>query len=70
MKAMRRQLVWVERPNFRGWACTECAWAFNPIGPVVGQSLDEMKRHYEKQRDLEFRAHACADHPRVTKNPS
>jgi len=68
--AMRRKLVWVERQNFQGWVCTECAWVFNPAGPVVGQSIDEMKRLYEKQRDAEFTSHVCAQHPRATKNPS
>ena len=70
MKAMRRKMVWVERLNFHGWVCTECEWAFNPLGPVVGQSLEEMKQRYEKQRDAEFRSHVCAEHPRATKNPS
>ncbi len=36
---------------------TECAWAFNPLGPIVGQSIDEMKMHYELQRDQEFASH-------------
>jgi hypothetical protein len=66
---MRRKLVWVERKNFQGWVCTDCAWAFNPAGSIVGQSIDEMKRRYEKQRDAEFTSHVCAEHPRATKNP-
>ena len=69
MEAMRRKLVWVQRHNFQGWACTECAWEFNPSGPVVGQSIEEMKNRYEKQRDEEFRSHVCAEHSRETKNP-
>jgi hypothetical protein len=69
MEAMRRKLVWVGKPNFQGWVCTECAWAFNPSGPLVGQSLEEMKSRYEKQRDEEFGLHVCAEHPRGTKNP-
>jgi len=69
MAAMRRKLVWVETQNFQGWICTECAWAFNPLGPVVGQSIDEMKMRYEQQRDQEFASHVCAEHPRATKNP-
>ena len=48
---------------------TECTWAFNPLGPIVGQSIDEMKMHYELQRDQEFASHVCAEHPRATKNP-
>jgi rubredoxin len=70
MVAMRRKLVWVERQNFQGWACTECAWVFNPTGPVVGKSIEEMKEHYEEQRDKEFVSHDCAAHPRAAKNPS
>jgi hypothetical protein len=68
MEAMRRKIVWVESQNFRGWACTECAWVFNPLGPLVGESIDEMKMHYEQQREKEFAAHLCADHPRAAKN--
>jgi hypothetical protein len=66
---MRRKLVWVERQNFQGWACNECAWVFNALGPLVGQSIDEMKMNYEKQRDKEFASHVCAEHPRPTKTP-
>ncbi len=69
MEAMRRKLVWVERENFLGWACSECAWAFNPLGPLVGESIEEMKMHYELQRDKEFASHICAEHPRATRRP-
>jgi hypothetical protein len=67
--AMRRKLVWVERQNFQGWGCDECAWVFNPTGPLVGESIDEMKVHYERQRDREFASHVCAEHPKAAKNP-
>jgi len=69
MEEIRRKLEWVQRQNFQGWACTECAWEFDPSGPVVGQSIEEMKNRYEKQRDEEFRSHVCAEHSRATKNP-
>jgi hypothetical protein len=69
MEAMRRKLVWLKKEKFQGWACSECAWAFNPIGPVVGQSIVEMMQRYEQQRDKEFTSHVCAEHPRATKNP-
>ena len=69
MEAMRRKLVWAERENYQGWVCSECTWEFNPLGPVVGQSFEEMKNRYEKQRDAEFRSHVCAEHPRATRNP-
>jgi hypothetical protein len=69
IKAMRRKLVWVESQIFQGWACSECAWAFNPLGPLVDESIEEMKEHYEAQRDKEFSSHICAEHPRAPRNP-
>jgi rubredoxin len=66
MVAMRRKLVWVERQNFQGWACTECAWVFNPSWPLVGNSIDEMKTNFGQQRDKEFASHVCAEHPRAS----
>jgi hypothetical protein len=66
--SMQRKLVWVESQNFQGWACSECAWAFKPVGPLVGESIDEMKMHYEQQRNKEFVSHVCAEHPRPAKN--
>lgn len=69
MEAKRRRLVWMKKQNFQGWACSECAWAFNPIGPLVGESIVEMMEHYEKQRGSEFVAHVCAEHPRIAKKP-
>jgi hypothetical protein len=69
IEAMLRKLAWIERQNFQGWTCSECAWAFSPLGPLVGESLDAMKMHYEQQRDKEFKSHVCAEHPRAKKNP-
>jgi hypothetical protein len=69
IEAMRRKLVWIESQSFQGWACTECAWVFNPLGPLVGKSIDEMKMHFEQQRDKEFTSHVCAGHPRPKTNP-
>jgi hypothetical protein len=69
MEAPRRKLVWVERQNFQGWACTECAWTFNPTGPPAGDSIEQMMMLYEQQRDKEFRIHVCTEHSRTTKNP-
>ncbi len=34
----------------------------------VDESLEEMKQRYEVQRDKEFAAHVCAEHPRVTRS--
>jgi hypothetical protein len=64
MEAMRRKLVWVKAQSFEGWACSECVWAFKPSGPVIGHSIEEMKMHYERQRDRDFASHVCAEHPR------
>ena len=61
---MRRKLVWVEKQGFGGWACSECAWVFVLSGPPIGKSLDEILMNYEQQRDKEFAAHLCAEHPR------
>ena len=64
---MRREMVWVENERFRGWACSECAWEFNPSGVPAGNSIDEMKQNYERERDREFASHRCAEHPRAQK---
>jgi hypothetical protein len=69
MERMRRKLVWVEEQRFWGWGCSECAWLFRPLGPLVGESIEDMKMHYGEQRDKEFAAHVCAEHPRAPKNP-
>jgi rubredoxin len=69
MEPMRRKLVWVERPNFQGWACSECAWVFSPSSPIVGNSIEEMKTKFGQERDKEFASHVCAEHPRATKDP-
>jgi hypothetical protein len=60
-----RRLVWIEDQTLQGFGCSECNWMFNPSGPPVGESLDEMKRKYEAQRDKEFAAHVCAKYPRA-----
>jgi len=69
MEARRRELLRVERQDFQGWVCSECAWVFKPSGPPADESIDEMKSHYKEQRDKEFAAHICWKYPRATKNP-
>jgi hypothetical protein len=64
---MLRKLIWIEEPRFQGCGCSECAWTFKPSGPPTGNSLDEMKEIYERQRDKEFAIHVCAEH-RKAKN--
>ena len=60
---MHRKLAWVEEEPFGRWGCTDCAWIFKPSGPPIGKTLDEMKENYARQRDKDFNAHVCADHP-------
>jgi hypothetical protein len=69
IESTRRKLVWVTRQRFEGWACSECAWIFSPLGPLVGGSIDDMKTRYEQQREKEFTSHVCAKHRRALKNP-
>ncbi len=65
--ATLRTLIWIEQPRFQGCGCSQCAWVFNPSGPPVGNSLQEMKENYERRRDKEFAAHVCAAHPGAKK---
>jgi hypothetical protein len=55
-----RQMVWIETQRMEAWTCVACAWAFRPSGPPVGNSLEEMMRNYELQRDKEYASHVCA----------
>jgi hypothetical protein len=59
--AMPRRLVWIERPDFVGFGCSECRWVFHPAGPFVGTSFEQMKQAYEAERDKEFASHTCAN---------
>jgi hypothetical protein len=61
---MNRKLVWIEEPYVCGWGCSECAWLSNLSGSPNGKSLDEMMQNYEQQRNMDFAAHACAEHPK------
>jgi hypothetical protein len=61
--ATHREMVWVEGEYFRGWGCSECAWEFRPSGFPEGDTIDEMKDAYERQRDSEFESHVCAKYP-------
>jgi hypothetical protein len=54
-----RKLIWIEKPRFQGFGCSECSWLYVPSGPPVGVSLDAMKKTYEIQRDKEFSKHVC-----------
>jgi hypothetical protein len=59
------KLIWVEGQSFAGWGCAECGWVFNCSGPPVGESLDEMKEHFQAQLSKQFLSHACASRSRA-----
>jgi hypothetical protein len=65
---MSRSLVWLGEQKFQGFGCSACNWRFEPSGAVVGNSLDEMKRNYETERDKAFAAHICSKHPKGYKS--
>ena len=65
---MPRKLVWIKNQNFEGFGCAGCNWIFKSSSRLVGDSLDEMKRKYEDQRDKEFAEHVCAEHLRGAKS--
>jgi hypothetical protein len=65
IQSMPRKMVWIERSNFAGWGCSECAWLFNPSDPPTGPSFEEMKQRFESQRDKDFDLHVCAAHAKV-----
>ena len=58
-----RKMTWVKSAHSELWACSRCAWAFKPSGPPHGTTLDEMMQNFERQRDKEFAAHVCTEHP-------
>jgi hypothetical protein len=60
---MLRKPIWIEKPRFQGYGCSECAWTFKPAGPPGGDSLGEMKEIYERLRDKAFAIHVCSEHP-------
>jgi len=66
----RPEMVWVQRERFLGWACSECAWEFNPSRIPFGNTLAEIKQRYERQRDKEFASHLCAEHARFSESAS
>jgi hypothetical protein len=60
---MPRRLEWIKSQDFQGFGCSECNWKFNATGALAGNSLDEMKRRYEAERDKAFTAHVCLKWP-------
>ncbi|MEO5935662.1 MAG: hypothetical protein ABIP81_00455 [Terriglobales bacterium] len=57
-----RKLKLVERPDFVGWGCSNCAWAFRIPATLKSESLDDLIRETEAIRDNAFEAHACSSH--------
>ena len=66
---MPRGLAWIKTQDFQGYGCSECDWKYKPIGKVAGDSLDEMKRRFEAERDKEFASHVCTAFPRQKAPP-
>ena len=56
---MPRGLAWIKSETFQGYGCSECDWKYKPSGALAGDSLDEMKKKYEAERNKEFTAHVC-----------
>jgi len=52
---MPRRVIWIEKQNFQGFACSGCDWRFEPSGMPEGNSLEEMERHFKEQLAKEFR---------------
>jgi hypothetical protein len=61
---MGREMVWLSQERFQGGVAL-CAHGYSPSTPLVGRSIEEMKRRYDMERDKEFRAHVCAGYPRA-----
>jgi rubredoxin len=61
-----RKLIFVKTARSESWSCSECGWAFNPSGPPRGHSLEDMMQDFERQREKEFAAHVCMQHPKPT----
>jgi hypothetical protein len=56
---MGKQLVWVDKVYFRGWACSGCLWRSEGYRWNHGESSFPGIRS-------EFEAHNCAQHQRTT----
>jgi hypothetical protein len=63
---MVRELVWVEKADFHGLACSACAWESKTSVPLTSNTLEEKKTQHEQLRYEEFKAHVCAKHPKKT----
>jgi hypothetical protein len=66
-KSTSRTIIWREQKQ--EWACTECAWVFQPSGVLADKTLAEITQYFKEQRDQEFASHVCADCPRGGESP-
>ena len=62
---MKREMVWIDQPQLRGWGCSQCAWVFNPRDMPSGETFEAMMRNFESRRDKEFAAHVCDKYPPI-----
>jgi hypothetical protein len=54
-----RELIWIVRPNFQGWTCSQCEWN-SPLPTLLTDA--EAKTAYDRLAAAKFRDHKCADH--------
>jgi hypothetical protein len=59
LASWRDESYWVATASFRGFGCSECGWVFTVSGPLVGDTIEEMKRAFERERDEAFKACVC-----------
>lgn len=60
-----RKMIWISSKAHIGWTCSECAWEFDSLRPADGKTIQEVQQNFERERDEEFAAHVCAEHPRT-----
>jgi hypothetical protein len=62
---MTRKLVWIEKPGFGGFGCSECGWRFELSNASAGTTFEDLTANLGLQLDQEFASHVCADHPKA-----
>jgi hypothetical protein len=63
---MARVLVWTKDKTRAAWGCSECAWEFEPSDDLIAghSQMYTMVVAVNQERDKQFSAHVCAQHPR------
>jgi hypothetical protein len=46
------------------WRCSNCAWRFKAPETISGDTMEEMKDHFELHLAQSFAAHVCSDYPK------